>query len=169
MKLKDFRTKLKNLVVRIVGDRIAWYYDSYKRGALRTIIERAQIGTFSGTFQLELEEDCLLYKGKNFMGAKLRFARIWKFIPERKVFGKHIILAERKEVFFGRFEKCIRHGKELTISDLVVDGRVITPGKCHVGQTIEIQCEGSTVYSISDIVFVKKEPMKIQLKSTSHS
>ena len=164
MKLEDFRKKLKNLVVRIAGDRVIWYYKSATKGALRVTIERAVISTVSGTFFLELEDDRILYKGKIPMGIYLRHAKVCKLIPEKKLFGKHIIPPERKEVFSGRFENCIRRGQMPTAGDIITNVKSIISGKYQIGQTLELQSEGVVVFSISGIVSIQKEPTKIQSK-----
>jgi hypothetical protein len=169
MKSEDFRKKLKSLVVRIAGDRIIWYYKSATKGALRIIIEQAVISTVNGIFFLELEDDRILYKGKNPFGIYLRHATVCKLIPEKKLFGKHIIPAERKEVFSGRFENCIRRGRMPSAGDVITNVRSIISGKYHIGQTLELQSEGVAVFSISGIVSVQKEPTKIQLKIPSKS
>jgi len=150
MKLKDLTEKLKNLLVIIVGKRISWYYV----GENRMIIERALIATFSGLYELRLQEIRPFCKGKNFYGTKLRYATVWKHIPKRKQFGKHTIPAKREKVFSGPFERCIREIEKVTKSS-----------KCHVGQKIELQSFGAIDYLISDIIFIKKEPTEIQLIS----
>jgi len=156
MKLKDFRMRLENLVVRVVGKRIGWYYNSLTKGALRIIIEQELIASRKGLFIVELEEDIVFYKGKIPSGMKRRYVSIWKLIPERLVFGKHTIPAERRKVFGGSFKRCIRSSTSILFKEVYV---------CVTA--IEFPCrKDQTTFSIDDIMLARKEPLKVQLKIT---
>jgi hypothetical protein len=131
------------------------------RGALKVLVEEGSVklgpkiikGSRKGIFrsldyyELEMREYQLLLRGK--IAIRLRLATLSKYVAEqREFYGKQLEVVPEymKEVFSGRFEKCL-----------------------HGPTTIKICTEKKALYSLDGIGFVKKEPLEVAMKFAPRS